>query len=77
MADPGTHADVESSGGWLIAFLRVTAGGMLIIALMTIASGVSAGPGARKQGKSRVVESGLSLILGWRRARARFGIHKT
>ena len=47
------------------------------LCLMTIANGVSTGPDARKQGKSRVVESGLSLILGWSRALARFGIHQT
>ena len=76
MADPGTHADVESSGGRLIAFLFY-GGRNAYPCLDDHRGGVSAGPDARKQGKSRVVESGLSLILGWRRARARFGIHKT
>ena len=59
---------MESSGGRLIAFL-LTVGGMLIFALMIgiIADGVSGGLGALKQGKSRVVERGHSLILvGWR-----------
>jgi len=58
---------VESSSGRLIAFL-LTVGGMLIFALMIgiIADGVSGGLDALKQGKSRVVESGHSLILGWR-----------
>ncbi len=79
MADPGTHADVESSGGRLIALL-LTVGGMLIFALMIgiIADGVSGGLDALKQGKSRVVESGHSLILGWRcapRARPLCGTH--
>ncbi len=71
VADPGHAADVESSGGRLIAFLiafLLTVGGMLMFALMIgiIADGVSGGLDALNQGKSRVVESGHSLILGWR-----------
>ena len=66
VADPGTHADENDT--WLrLVSLIVTMGGMLIFALMIgiIADGVSELLDDLKKGKSRVIESGHTLLLGW------------
>jgi len=66
VADPGTHAEEKISAQRVVA-LMVTIGGMLIFALMIgiIADGVSDLLDSLKKGKSRVIESGHTLILGW------------
>ena len=66
VADPGTHADQEQPTLRTIAFLA-TIGGMLIFALMIgiVADAVSDSLDELKKGKSRVIESGHTLILGW------------
>lgn len=66
VADPGTHADQERPTLRTIAFLA-TIGGMLIFALMIgiVADAVSDSLDELKKGKSRVIESGHTLVLGW------------
>jgi len=66
VADPGTHADAEGTGVRLVAFL-VTMGGMLVFALMIgiISESIGEKVDELKRGKSKVLENGHSLILGW------------
>ncbi|CAK9031960.1 Ion channel CASTOR, partial [Durusdinium trenchii] len=66
VADPGTHAEERSSLARAVALL-LTIGGMLIFALMIgiIADGVSDLLDDLKKGRSRVIESGHTLLLGW------------
>mmetsp|Transcript_4108 Transcript_4108/g.8868 ORF Transcript_4108/g.8868 Transcript_4108/m.8868 type:complete len:1132 (+) Transcript_4108:483-3878(+) len=66
VADPGTHAEERGLAERLVALL-LTIGGMLIFALMIgiIAESVSDLLDDLKKGRSRVIESGHTLILGW------------
>uniref|UniRef100_A0A7S2S8C3 RCK N-terminal domain-containing protein n=1 Tax=Mucochytrium quahogii TaxID=96639 RepID=A0A7S2S8C3_9STRA len=66
IADPGTHAEQNGFAARVVA-LVLTIGGMLIFALTIgiIADGVSDLLDDLKKGKSRVIESGHTLILGW------------
>ncbi|GBG27176.1 Ion channel CASTOR [Hondaea fermentalgiana] len=66
VADPGTHAEERGSAERFVALL-LTIGGMLIFALMIgiIADGVSDLLDDLKKGRSRVIESGHTLVLGW------------
>ena len=65
IADPGTHAD-SSSGLLRVVALALTLGGMIIFALVIgIVSGdVGDFVERLRKGRSRVVESGHTLILG-------------
>eukprot|EP00586_Coscinodiscus_wailesii_P021362 CAMPEP_0172505778 /NCGR_PEP_ID=MMETSP1066-20121228/188898_1 /TAXON_ID=671091 /ORGANISM="Coscinodiscus wailesii, Strain CCMP2513" /LENGTH=698 /DNA_ID=CAMNT_0013282515 /DNA_START=263 /DNA_END=2359 /DNA_ORIENTATION=- len=66
VADPGTHADAE---GTLVRFvsLVITIGGMVIFAFMVglISESIGEKLDELKKGKSRVIESNHTLILGW------------
>ena len=66
VADPGTHADAEGFMERAAAFF-ITLGGMLIFALMIgiISEEIGEKVDELKQGRSRVIESDHSLILGW------------
>lgn len=66
VADPGTHADAEGTLNRLVSFV-ITIGGMVIFALMIgiISETISDKVDDLKQGKSRVMESNHTLILGW------------
>ncbi len=66
VADPGTHADAEGFLERIAAFF-ITLGGMLIFALMIgiISEEIGEKVDELKQGKSRVIETDHSLILGW------------
>jgi Trk K+ transport system NAD-binding subunit len=67
VADPGTHADAPE--GLLIRFVSfgITVGGMIIFALMIgiISDSIGDKVDDLKKGKSRIIESGHSVILGW------------
>jgi len=66
VADPGTHADATGTLVRFVSFL-ITIGGMVIFALMIgiISDFISERVDDLKQGKSRVIESGHTLLLGW------------
>jgi hypothetical protein len=66
VSDPGTHADTEGTLVRLVAFL-ITIGGMLVFALMIgiISESIGESVDELKKGKSRVLETGHTLILGW------------
>lgn len=66
VADPGTHADAAGMFERCAAFIT-TVGGMLVFALMIgiVSDEIGEKVDEFKKGKSRVIESGHSLILGW------------
>jgi len=66
VADPGTHADSEGGMVRLVAF-SITIGGMLVFALMIgiISESIGEKVDDLRKGKSRVIESGHTLMLGW------------
>lgn len=66
VADPGTHADTDGSLVRPVAFL-ITIGGMLVFALMIgiINESIGEKMDDLKKGRSRVIESGHTLMLGW------------
>ena len=66
VADPGTHADAEGTGMRVVAF-STTMGGMCVFALMIgiISDFIGEKVDDLKKGKSRVIESGHTLMLGW------------
>jgi ion channel POLLUX/CASTOR len=63
---PGTHADTVGTFGRIIAF-ATTIGGMLVFALMigVVSDYIGSQLDDLKKGKSKVIESGHTLILGW------------
>lgn len=66
VADPGTHADAEGTLVRMVSFV-ITIGGMLVFALMIgiISDAIGEKVDEMKKGKSRVIESGHTLMLGW------------
>ena len=67
VADPGTHADAPE--GILVRTISfsITLGGMIIFALMIgiISDSIGEKVDELKKGKSRIVESQHSIVLGW------------
>ncbi len=67
VADPGTHADAPE--GFLVRFVSfsITVGGMLVFALMIgiISDYIGNKIDELKKGKSRVIESDHTVMLGW------------
>ena len=65
IADPGTHAD-SSTGLLRLVSLGLTLGGMVIFALVIgiVSDDVGSFVDNLRKGKSRVVESGHTLIIG-------------
>jgi voltage-gated potassium channel Kch len=65
--DAGTMGGDQGSWPFLISMLVVTLGGVFIISILigTISSGIEEKVEALKKGRSRVIESGHTLILGW------------
>lgn len=66
VADPGTHAGAEGTAERFVSFM-ITIGGMLVFALMIgiISEFIGEKVDELKKGKSRVIESGHTLMLGW------------
>jgi voltage-gated potassium channel Kch len=64
--DPGV---VAGDGGWQLRLLMliVTIGGIFIVSILigTITSGLEARLTEMRKGRSRVIEDGFTLILGW------------
>eukprot|EP00586_Coscinodiscus_wailesii_P022876 CAMPEP_0172499366 /NCGR_PEP_ID=MMETSP1066-20121228/126348_1 /TAXON_ID=671091 /ORGANISM="Coscinodiscus wailesii, Strain CCMP2513" /LENGTH=736 /DNA_ID=CAMNT_0013273075 /DNA_START=251 /DNA_END=2461 /DNA_ORIENTATION=- len=66
VADPGTHADAEGALVRFVSFM-ITIGGMLVFALMIgiISDAIGEKVDELRKGKSRVIESNHTLMLGW------------
>jgi len=66
VADPGVHADANGTAVRLVSFI-ITIGGMLVFALMIgiISEFIGEKVDELKKGKSRVIESNHTLMLGW------------
>lgn len=65
--DPGTMGADEGSIGFLMAMLAVTLGGIFVISALIgiINSGIQGRLAELRKGRSRVIESGHTVILGW------------
>ena len=65
--DPGTMGGDEGSFGFLLAMLAVTLGGIFIVSALIgiINTGLEGKLDELRKGRSRVVESGHTVILGW------------
>ncbi|KAL3690885.1 hypothetical protein R1sor_004536 [Riccia sorocarpa] len=66
VADAGTHADSEGVGQRVVS-ICISFGGMLIFALMLglVSDAISDKVDSLRKGKSEVIESNHTLILGW------------
>jgi len=67
--DPGTMGGDEGSPFFLFMMLAVTIGGLFVVSALigVINSGIEAQLDRLRKGRSRVLESGHTLILGHRR----------
>lgn len=65
--DAGTMGGDSGSWPFLLSMLVVTLGGIFIISILigTISSGIEERVEELKKGRSRVLENGQQLILGW------------
>ena len=65
--DPGTVAGDEGNGLFLFVMLLVTIGGLFIVAALVgvLSSGLDARLGELRKGRSKVVERGHTVLLGW------------
>lgn len=65
--DPGTMGADAGSPGFLVAMLAVTLGGIFVISALIgiINSGIQGRLAELRKGRSRVIESGHTVILGW------------
>ncbi|KAG6550567.1 hypothetical protein Mapa_007936 [Marchantia paleacea] len=66
VADAGNHADSEGTGPRVVS-ICISFGGMLIFALMLglVSDAISEKVDSLRKGKSEVIESNHTLILGW------------
>lgn len=67
VADPGTHADAEGGAAAIAVSLLVTVGGMLVFAMVVgiVSDALGEKVHDLKKGRSRVIESDHTLMLGW------------
>jgi voltage-gated potassium channel Kch len=65
--DPGTVAGDEANGLFMFMMLLVTIGGLFIVAALigVLSTGVDARLDELRKGRSRVVERGHTVLLGW------------
>jgi Trk K+ transport system NAD-binding subunit len=65
--DPGTVAGDEGNGLFLFVMLLVTIGGLFIVAALVgvLSSGLDTRLEELRKGRSRVVEQGHTVLLGW------------
>jgi len=65
--DPGTVAGDEGNGLFLFVMLLVTIGGLFIVAALVgvLSSGLDSRLDELRKGRSRVVEQGHTVLLGW------------
>jgi voltage-gated potassium channel Kch len=65
--DPGTMGGDRGQPGFVLAMLAVTLGGVFIVATLIgiISSGIEGRLAELRRGRSRVIEDGHTVILGW------------
>lgn len=65
--DPGTVAGDEGSTFWVFSMFAVTIGGIFVVAALVgvITTGLDAKLEDLRKGRSRVVEDGHTVLLGW------------
>jgi ion channel POLLUX/CASTOR len=65
--DPGTVAGDEGNGLFLFVMLLVTIGGLFIVAALVgvLSAGLDSKLESLRKGRSRVVEQGHTVLLGW------------
>jgi voltage-gated potassium channel Kch len=65
--DPGTVAGDEGNGLFLFVMLLVTVGGLFIVAALVgvLSTGLDAKLDELRKGRSRVIEQGHTVLLGW------------
>jgi voltage-gated potassium channel Kch len=65
--DPGTMGSDTGSWSFLISMLAITLGGIFIISTLigVLTSGIEAKIEELRKGRSRVIETGHTVILGW------------
>ena len=65
-ADPGTHADESQLAGMLVS-AGITVGGMIFFAVFVglVTDAIGERVDELKRGRSRVIEEGHTLVLGW------------
>jgi voltage-gated potassium channel Kch len=65
--DPGTMGGDQGSWWFLFAMLAVTIGGIFIISTLigVLTASIDAKLGSLRKGRSRVIEEGQTVILGW------------
>jgi voltage-gated potassium channel Kch len=65
--DPGTVAGDEGSTFWIFSMFTVTIGGIFVVAALVgvITTGLDAKLEDLRKGRSRVVEEGHTVLLGW------------
>jgi voltage-gated potassium channel Kch len=65
--DPGTVAGDEGSTFWVFSMFAVTIGGIFVVAALVgvITTGLDAKLEDLRKGRSRVVEEGHTVLLGW------------
>jgi voltage-gated potassium channel Kch len=65
--DPGTVAGDEGSAFWIFSMFTVTIGGIFVVAALVgvITTGLDAKLDDLRKGRSRVVEEGHTVLLGW------------
>jgi ion channel POLLUX/CASTOR len=65
--DPGTMADDEGNGVFLLLMLTVTVGGIFVVAALigVLNTGLEARLDELRKGRSRVAETGHTVVVGW------------
>jgi voltage-gated potassium channel Kch len=65
--DPGTMGGDTGQLGYLLLMLSVTLGGIFIVAILigVLSSGIESRLTELRKGRSRVIETGHTVILGW------------
>ncbi len=65
--DPGTMGSDSGPLGFVLSMFTVTLGGIFIVAILIgiLTSGIESKLGELRKGRSRVIEQGHTVILGW------------
>jgi voltage-gated potassium channel Kch len=65
--DPGTMGSDTGAVGFLLSMLAITMGGIFVVAILIgiLTSGIESKLAELRKGRSRVIEQGHTVILGW------------